>query len=133
MRKDVYLRYSLATLIFLCFIQQTFAQKEIFVREMEFKLTEISPNEYENEYFMTLNFNKGTKYKFKILNKIEGLPGEAVVKILDGDKLVGTNSIGDKYFDAFLFQCNKTGFYDILITFKDNQTGHAKVNLFLLQ
>jgi len=133
MRKEVYLKYSLATLIFLCFVQLSFAQKDVFIREMEFKLDEISPNEYENEYFMTLNFNKGTSYKFKILNKIEGLPGEAVVKILDGDKLVGTNSIGDKYFDTFMFQCNKTGFYDILITFKDNQTGHAKVNLFMIQ
>ena len=43
------------------------AQKEIFLRQIEFKLDFYSDIEYENEYFMTMQLNKGSEYLFKII------------------------------------------------------------------
>ena len=115
------------------FLPSLMAQKEVFLRKIDFELSKISPNDYENEFFLTLQFNKGSIYKFKVLNAIGGAQGKAVVEIFDGSKLVGTNNIGDKYFDQFAFQCNKTGFYDIILKFKDNQLGNSAVNIYMVQ
>lgn len=111
----------------------SFGQKEIFIKKIDFVLHEISDKDYENEYFMTMKFNKGTTYKFVVTNGIDNITGEAVLELLDGDKLQMTNLIGDKYFPKFSFQCNKTDFYDILVRFKDNQLGHSTIDIFLLQ
>ena len=35
-------------------------QKEIFLKQIEFKLSKVSDKDYENEYFMTIKLNKGT-------------------------------------------------------------------------
>lgn len=111
----------------------SFAQKEIFVKSIEFQLDRISDKDYENEYFLTIKFNKGSVYKFVVTNNINNFPGEAEFKLLDGDNLVLTNKFGDKLFPKFSFQCNKTGFYDILIQFPDGKTGFSKVDIFLMQ
>jgi hypothetical protein len=111
----------------------SYAQKDIFIKEIDFNLEYISDKEYENEYFLTVKFNKGSTYKFQITNHINDKPGEAVFELLDGDKLVVTNVFGEKYYETFRFQCNKTGFYDILIKYKDNRLGHSKVDIYLQQ
>ncbi|MFO7656929.1 MAG: hypothetical protein R6W78_07665 [Bacteroidales bacterium] len=110
-----------------------FAQKEIFLRQMEFKLEKISDIDYENEYFMTMKFNKGESYLFKITNHLDNYAGKAVIEILDADKLVMTNSLGEKYFENINLVCNKTGFYDILVKFKDNKVGNCVIDVKLLQ
>jgi hypothetical protein len=109
------------------------AQKEIFIKLIEFRLDHVSDIDYENEYFMTLKFNKGSTYKFKIVNHIDAYAGEAIFELLDADKLVLTNMIGEKYYDTFSFVCNKTGFYDILIRFKDNKLGNSAIAINLIQ
>ena len=108
-------------------------QKEIFIKQLEFKLDRLSDQDYENEYFMTLKLNKGTTYKFRITNHRDNLPGLAVFELLDADNLILTNSINDKYFETFNFVCNKTAFYDILIKFKDKKTGYSVVDIMMLQ
>jgi len=123
--------YSIALLLLISL--SSFAQKEIFIKQIDFKLDAISDKEYENEYFLTVKFNKGSTYKFDITNNINAMPGDAVFELLDGDQLVVTNVFGDKYFKAFRFQCNKTAFYDILIRFKDNKVGHSTVDIYLMQ
>ncbi|MBN2212634.1 MAG: hypothetical protein JW723_00190 [Bacteroidales bacterium] len=109
------------------------AQKEIFLRQIEFKLERISDIDYENEYFMTMKFSKGESYLFKIINHIDNYAGKAVLELLEADKLVLTNFLNDKYYDNLNFVCNKTGFYDILIRFKDNKVGNSAINIKLLQ
>lgn len=108
-------------------------QKEVFIKQLEFKLDRISNQDYENEYFLTLKLNKGTAYKFRITNNRDNFPGKAIFELLDADNLVLTNSIGDKYYETFNFICNKTAFYDILIKFKDNKTGYSVVDILMLQ
>ena len=110
------------------------AQKEIFIKRIEFKLDVISDIEYENEQFITIKFNKGAKYVFRIQNHIEDYKGEAVMQLLDADQLIMTNLLsGGKYIPALGFQCNKTGFYDILITFRDNHLGNSVIDILMVQ
>jgi hypothetical protein len=108
-------------------------QKEIFLKQIEFKLDNVSDKDYENEYFMTIKLNKGTSYKFKILNHRENYAGKAVIELLDADNLVLTNSIGEKYYESIGFVCNKTAFYDILIKYKDKKPGNSVVDIVMLQ
>ncbi len=108
-------------------------QKEIFLKQIEFKLNQVSEKDYENEYFMTLKLNKGTSYKFKITNHRENYAGQAVIELLDADKLILTNSLGEKYFETVGFVCNKTAFYDILIKYKDKKPGNSIVDIVMLQ
>ena len=108
-------------------------QKEIFLKQLEFKLDNVSNQDYENEYFMTIKLNKGTSYKFKITNHRENYAGEAVLELLDADNLILTNSVGSKYFETVGFVCNKTSFYDILIKFKDKKPGNSVVDITMLQ
>jgi len=109
------------------------AQKGIFIKMIEFRLDQVSDIEYENEYFMTIKFNKGSTYKFKITNHIDAYVGEAIFELLDADKLVVTNLVGEKYYEIFSFICNKTGFYDILIRFKDNKLGCSVIEINLIR
>ncbi len=114
-------------------VKQLKAQKEIFIKQIEFKLDAISDIDYENEYFVTLKLNKGSKYNFKIANHQEGYVGEAVIELLDADNLVLTNIFGEKYYPTVAFQCNKTGFYDLLIKFRDNKLGNSVIDVLLVQ
>lgn len=108
-------------------------QKEIFVKQIEFKLTQVSDKDYENEYFMTIKLNKGTTYKFKIINNRENFAGKAVIELLDADNLILTNSVGEKYFETVGFVCGKTAFYDILIKYKDKKPGYSTVDIVMMQ
>lgn len=121
------------TVFLFLFSGYTNAQKEIFIKLIEFRLDHVSDQDYENEYFMTIKFNKGSTYKIKVTNHLENYAGEAVFELLDADKLVLANLVGEKYYDVFSFVCNKTGFYDILIRFKDNKLGNSVIDIKLLQ
>lgn len=111
----------------------SFAQKDIFIKEFQFQLKKISDNQYENEYFLTITLNKNSLYKFTVLNHIGDFPGKAVVEILENDKVVATNVLNGSYYEKFMFKCTKTGFYDILIHFEDNKKGSSLIKLFLVQ
>ncbi|HAN18805.1 MAG: hypothetical protein A2X13_08115 [Bacteroidetes bacterium GWC2_33_15] len=125
--------FLILLIIFLLANKISYSQKEIFIKEFQFELKKISDNQYENEYFLTITLNKNSLYKFTVLNHIGDFPGKANIQILDGSQVVATNSVGDKYYEKFMFKCTKTGFYDILINFQDNKTGSSLIKLFLVQ
>ena len=126
--------FSILIILFLFFPTRVIiAQNQVFLRKIEFELTKISKNAEDNEFFLTLEFNKGTKYKFNIMNQVNGKGGDAVIELHDGEKLVGTNTAGDKYFGSFMFQCNKTGFYDVIIKFKNQVFGSSVIDLSMLK
>src|SRR6056297_3368369 len=131
MKRIIHIILFSLSLLFLT--SSSFAQKEIFIKEFQFELKKISSNQYENEYFLTITLNKNSLYKFTVLNHIGDFPGIAVVKILENEKVVATNKMGDKYYEKFMFKCTKTGFYDILIHFEDNKKGSSLIKLFLVQ
>ena len=129
---------KLVRLIFvlICFVSishKGLAQKEIFIKQIDFRLDRISDIDYENEYFVTLKFNKGTKYIFRITNNIDNYVGQAVIELMDADVLILTNVLDDKYFENTSFVCNKTGFYDLLVKFKDNKLGNSVVDVLMSQ
>ncbi|MFO7842612.1 MAG: hypothetical protein R6V16_02275 [Bacteroidales bacterium] len=131
MRKRIPIILFLLSFFFIT--STSYAQKEIFIKEFQFELKKISSNQYENEYFLTITLNKNSLYKFTVLNHIGDFPGVAVVQILENEKVVATNKVGDKYYEKFMFKCTKTGFYDILIHFEDNKKGSSLIKLFLVQ
>ena len=114
-------------------INSVFAQKEIFIKQIEFKLERVSEVDYENEYFMTIKLNKGSNYKFKITNHRDNYAGKAVMELMDADNLILTNQLNDKYFEAVSFICNKTAFYDILIRYKDKKPGNSVIDIVIVQ
>lgn len=129
------MKYLRLTFILICLLGSaisSYAQKEIFIKQIDFKLDRISDIDYENEYFVTLKLNKGTKYVFNITNHIEEYEGEAVVELMDADNLILTNSTPGKYYDKTGFVCNKTGFYDLLVKFKDNKLGNSVVDVIMV-
>jgi hypothetical protein len=131
MRKTLYTLFIIVLLQFV--YTYSFAQKDIFIKEFQFELKKKSANQYENEYFLTITLNKNSLYKFTVLNHIGDFPGVAVVQILENDRVVASNYVNGKYYEKFMFKCTKTGFYDILINFEDNQLGSSLIKLFLVQ
>lgn len=127
------LRLLLLAIIFISFTERLNAQKEIFIKQIEFKLDKISDIDYENEYFMTLKLNKGSKYIFRVVNHVDNYVGEAVIELMDADVLILTNVYEEKYFETVSFQCNKTGFYDVLISFRDGKIGNSVIDILLVQ
>lgn len=131
MRKTLYTLFIIVLLLLV--YTYSFAQKDIFIKEFQFELKKKSANQYENEYFLTITLNKNSLYKFTVLNHIGDFPGVAVVQILENDRVVASNFVNGKYYEKFMFKCTKTGFYDILINFEDNQLGSSLIKLFLVQ
>jgi hypothetical protein len=115
------------------YFTSAFAQKEIFLKQIEFKLDKISNTDYENEYFMTIKLNKGSTYKFKISNHRENYAGLAIIEVMDADKLILTNQLNEKYFETLSLVCNKTAFYDILVRYKDKRLGNSVIDIMLMQ
>jgi hypothetical protein len=110
-----------------------YGQKEIFIKQIEFKLVNVSDVDYENEYFLTMKLNKGSTYKFKIINHRDNFAGDAIMELMDANTLILTNQINEKYFENLSFVCNKTAFYDILVRFKDKRPGNSLIDILLLQ
>jgi hypothetical protein len=52
--------YTFVILLFFHNGSASAQQKEIFIKQLEFKLDNVSDKDYENEYFMTIKLNKGT-------------------------------------------------------------------------
>jgi len=129
------MRQLLLLMVFLTFgLNGIYAQqKEIFIKQIEFKLEKVSSQDFENEYFMTLKLNKGTSYKFKVINHLDNFAGKAVIELMDADNMILTNSIGEKYYETIGFVCNKTAFYDILVKYKDKKSGNSVVDIVMLQ
>ena len=125
--------YTFVILLFIPCSSAVAQQKEVFIKQLEFKLDNVSDKDYENEYFMTIKLNKGTSYKFKITNHRDNYVGKAVFELLDADKILLTNTLNDKYFENFGFVCNKTAFYDILIRYKDKKPGYSVIDITMLQ
>jgi len=129
------MNYLRLIILVLCLIvsRKASGQKEIFIKQIDFKLERVSDIDYENEYFVTLKLNKGTKYVFKITNHLDEYVGEAVIELMDADVLILTNTLQDKYFENVSFICNKTGFYDLLVKFRDNLLGNSVIDILMVQ
>ena len=69
---------------------------------------------------------KGNRYRFTICTDEES-QGEAILRLYDQGKLVGTNydEASGKIMPSFNFDCSKSAAYVIIISFKDGKEGSA--------
>lgn len=126
--------FLLFLILFSCVSEKLYAQKsETFLRKIDFELAQVSRNEQENRFYLTLQFYKDINYKFSILNKQKAGFGNAIVEIYSEDRLLGTNYLNGKYFNTFLFQCSKTGMYDIVVRFINNKAGNSEISIYMVQ
>jgi hypothetical protein len=63
----------------------------------------------------------------------EFYPGLAIVELMEADNRIMTNIYDGTYFKEATFKCNATGFYDLLVKFKDNQLGNSVVDVIMKQ
>jgi hypothetical protein len=69
--------------------------------------------------------NKGTIYKVNVC-EAEGFEGRAIVKLFDGSTMLGSNQKADgSLLKAIGAQIQKTGVYQINVSFKDGKEGAA--------
>ena len=69
--------------------------------------------------------NKGTIYQLNICDAA-GYEGKATLKLIDHNRLLGSNKKSDGTFmKAFGFQCQKTGIYNIQVSFSGGKQGAA--------
>ena len=69
---------------------------------------------------------KGNRYRFTICTDEES-SGEAIIQLYDEGKLIHSsyNPETGKSYQNFDFDCNKSGFYIIMISFRDGKEGSA--------
>lgn len=82
-----------------------------YIKDFDIKLA--SGNADGVKYSVVLNSR--THYQINIANGASN-PENVVVKLYDGDKLLGTNAANGKVFAAFQFICSKTGAYKLHVT-----------------
>ena len=69
--------------------------------------------------------NKGTIYKINVC-EAEGYEGRAIIKLFDGNTMLGSNLKTDgSLLKAIGAQIQKTGVYQINVSFKDGKEGAA--------
>ena len=68
---------------------------------------------------------KNTHYRFTICNSDDS-EGEGIIQLFNnGKKIASSITESGKIYHSFDFQCNKTGSYQIWISFKDGKKGFA--------
>jgi len=67
---------------------------------------------------------KGNLYRFTICTDEESA-GEAILELFDEAKKMGSSFVDGKSFQSFNFECTKTAYYVIFISFRDGKEGSA--------
>lgn len=75
--------------------------------------------------------NSRTKYQINIANG-SGNSENVVVEVYDGDKLLGTSSVGGKVYTAFQIDCSKTGAYKLHVYTNSKSEACARAVLSLV-
>ncbi|MCK5822774.1 MAG: hypothetical protein KAG95_02150 [Bacteroidales bacterium] len=95
-----------------------------YLKDFKVKLQQSSVKPSPSTKFSVL-LNKGTIYQLNVCDAA-GYEGKAVLMLFDHSKLLGSNQKGDgTLMKAFGFQCQKTGVYNISVSFKNGKQGAA--------
>ena len=95
-----------------------------YLKDFKVKLQQSSVKPAPSAKFSVV-LNKGTTYKINVCNA-EGYEGKAVVRLMENNNLLGTNQKPDGGFvEAIGFGCQKTGVYQIQISFNEGKEGAA--------
>ncbi|MFO8235708.1 MAG: hypothetical protein R6U04_09925 [Bacteroidales bacterium] len=101
-----------------------------YLKDFNIKLSSAPAGEDPPQQKNSIVLRKNTHYRFTICSS-KDYAGEAVVKVYDSNKLIGSNyvvSTGEIH-DSFDFKCQKTGAYHLFVEFEDGKEGLAVVML----
>lgn len=68
--------------------------------------------------------SKGIVYRFTTCSS-EQFGGEAIIQVWDEKRMLLTNLVSGKIYPSFDFICQKTGKYQLLISFREGKAGEA--------
>ncbi len=97
-----------------------------YLKDFVVKLEATGPGERPNTYRQTLALRKNITYRFSICN-MDNSDGEAVLRVYDNANLILSSwypSTGKEY-RVINFECKKSGYYTIVINFKEGKAGEA--------
>lgn len=102
---------------------------EVLLKEFRIELKEASIDDPAPVAKFSQKLEKNKKYRITILSDKEKYNAEGIIKILEGNKFLGTNHDinSGKTYPSFDFKCTRSGDYKLLITFKDGKAGCAVV------
>lgn len=102
------------------------AEGATYLSDYPVQLAAAKDGEREPVFRQGVALKKGNRYRFTICTDEESA-GEAVLKLFDEAKMMGSSfnpETGKDYLN-FDFDCNKTAFYIIFVSFKDGKDGSA--------
>ncbi|MEX0987770.1 MAG: hypothetical protein WD052_09860 [Bacteroidales bacterium] len=95
----------------------------IYLKDFHVELPEATEGERPPMFRQAVVLRGNNIYRFNLCNK----QGEAVIRIYDSNRLLlsSYNEDADTDYNPIQFLCNKTGPYNIVITFKKGEPGEA--------
>jgi hypothetical protein len=97
-----------------------------YIKEFKVKLKKGKKGQAAPVAKFQVALSKNTNYRFNSCNANE-FPGEAIIQLYDYDQLIGStyNMTTAKNYKGFDFYCNKSGVYNLFISFKEGEEGCA--------
>ncbi len=95
----------------------------IYLKDFQVSLPAAEPGERPPMFRQAVVLRGNSLYRFNVCNK----QGEAIIRIYDSSRMIlsSFNDETNEYNPKIQLQCNKTGPYNIVITFKDGKAGEA--------
>ena len=98
-----------------------------YLKDFKIKLQSSNVNPPSVKFSVVLN--KGTIYQLNVCESPD-YPGKAVIQLLDNNQVIGSNMKADgSLLKGIIAQIQKTGVYNIVVSFKDGKEGAAAVIL----
>jgi hypothetical protein len=97
-----------------------------YLKDFEVRLDGAGADKRPPVFRQSLALRKGVIYRFSVCN-LTGSEGQAVLRLYDEANLILSTYYPEtgKEYSTVNFQCNKTGAYTIVMSFKDGKPGHA--------
>ena len=95
----------------------------VYLKDFQVQLPAAEPGERPPMFRQAIVLRGNNIYRFNLCNK----QGEAVIRIYDSSRMLLTSfdAASGKEYNPIQFLCQKTGPYNIVITFKDGTAGEA--------
>ena len=104
-------------------------KNEVIINEFKVKLKKADINDPAPVAKFSQKLEEGHKYRLRIESGKEENRSEGILRIFENNKFLGTtySQNSDTCYDSFVFKCQKTGEYKLLITFHNGKAGCAVV------
>jgi len=102
---------------------------EVFIKEFKVKLKKADVNDPAPVAKFSQKLEKGHKYRFRIESDKTENNSNGILRIFENNEFLGTTyeEKRDECHDSFVFVCEKTMEYKLLVTFHNGEAGCAVV------